>query len=61
MAEETGVHEDRYRAWEIGSNLVPPDYVTELFERWGVTHDWIYRGDHTGLSPKLYKAIKAVA
>jgi transcriptional regulator with XRE-family HTH domain len=39
------IHEDTYRAWERGDNMVPPGIITKIFELYSVDHNWIYLGD----------------
>ena len=53
FADVLDITDDRLSSWERGVNLIPPQYVTVLYGRWGVTHDWIYRGDAGGLPHSL--------
>ena len=63
FARNLSVHEDTYRAWEIGDNCVPPEWAIVIANRCDVTTDWLYRGDHGALKHdlalKLIKAAKA--
>jgi DNA-binding XRE family transcriptional regulator len=36
--------------WEVGNNGVPWQVAVECKKRFGVTTDWIYLGDRSGLS-----------
>lgn len=59
FANELDFLEDRYGSWENGKNMVQPECVLQLKERWGVTFDWIYFGDPTGLPVRVYNKIQA--
>lgn len=53
FAENTGVTEGNLHNWEMGVSLVPPRYVQKLRELFGISHDWIYGGDATGLKYEI--------
>lgn len=55
------INADRIEKWENGDALVPPWFVCILKERWGITHDWIYDGDPSGLKHSLATAVLAAA
>ncbi len=57
FAEALDIHEDTYRAWERGDNMVPPSAITVLFELFGVDHNWIYLGDPSRLPYALASAM----
>lgn len=61
FARALEVEEDRYTAWEKGKALIPPQITSMLKARFGVTADWIYFGDHAGLSVSLYESLKKAA
>jgi transcriptional regulator with XRE-family HTH domain len=60
-ADELGVNEDRYDKWEKGKATVPPDVVHNLKVRFGVTSDWLYFGDESGLPQALYSELRNAA
>lgn len=47
------VHFATYNNWERGIALVRRDVVKKLKDSFGVTYDWIYDGDPSGLAPAL--------
>jgi transcriptional regulator with XRE-family HTH domain len=59
FAEALDVHEDTYRAWERGDNMVPPGIITKLFELHSVDHNWIYLGDPSRLPFALASSMPA--
>ena len=59
FAEALNIHEDTYRAWERGDNMVPPSAITILFDLYGVDHNWIYLGDPSRLPYDLASAMPA--
>lgn len=59
FAEALDIHEDTYRAWERGDNMVPPSAITVLFDLYGVDHNWIYLGDPSRLPYALASAMPA--
>jgi transcriptional regulator with XRE-family HTH domain len=61
FAQDLNVEEDRYDAWEKGKALIPPQVAADLRARFGVTSDWLYFGDTSGLSRVLYDDLKKVA
>lgn len=61
FANDLGVEEDRYDTWEKGKALIPPQYIEALRQRYGITSDWLYFGDPSGLNVGLFQALKASA
>lgn len=61
FAVELGVEEDRYDAWEKGKALIPPQVAAQLRARFGVTSDWLYFGDTSGLPKNVYSELQKVA
>ena len=59
FAEALDIHEDTYRAWERGDNMVPPSAITLLFELYGVDHNWVYLGDPSRLPYALASSMPA--
>lgn len=57
FAPKTGVTEDALSAWERGVSLVRPYYVSELRRQFGVTLDYIYDGDLSGLPGRLLEKL----
>lgn len=57
FADDMREPHDNVRKWELGDHLVPPAFVTEMWKRWGITHDWIYRSDPSGVPKKYYDAL----
>lgn len=50
-----------YGQYETGARLISPKRAVELCDRWGLTLDWIYRGDPGDLPYKSAAAINALA
>lgn len=60
FASESGLEQSHYHKFESGARRLTLDAAMKLCRRWGLTLDWIYRGDTTGLTPDLHEAIKRV-
>jgi transcriptional regulator with XRE-family HTH domain len=45
--------EDNLGKWERGVAQVPPAFIGKMKELFGVTHDWIYDGDASGIRHEL--------
>lgn len=58
FARDLDVEEDRYTAWEKGKALLPPQILETIRARYGVTADWVYFGDPSGLPARLYDSLK---
>ena len=43
----------RYNQYETGERLITLDVALRITERFGVTLDWIYRGDASGLPRRI--------
>lgn len=61
FARDMGLEEDRYTAWEKGKALIPPQVVSMLKSRFGVTADWLYFGETAGLPVSLYESLRKSA
>lgn len=61
FAHDLGPEEDRYDAWEKGKSLIPAQFVEVLRDRYGVTADWIYFGDASGLTVAMHKELSQAA
>jgi transcriptional regulator with XRE-family HTH domain len=60
FATEAGIARNTYSQYKTGTNLPSVDEAHKLCDRWGLTLDWIYRGDTRGLGPDLAAAIEAM-
>jgi transcriptional regulator with XRE-family HTH domain len=56
-----GIAANTYGQYETGTRLISPARAVELCDRYGLTLDWIYRGELGNLPYKLAAAIKALA
>ncbi len=61
FAQVIGVEEDRYDKWEKGLALIPPAIVLTLVQRFGITSDWLYFGNESGLTVVLQQDLTAAA
>jgi transcriptional regulator with XRE-family HTH domain len=61
FAQTIGVEEDRYDKWEKGMALIPPAIVLTLVQRFGITSDWLYFGNESGLTVVLQQDLIAAA
>ncbi|MBB4268186.1 helix-turn-helix domain-containing protein [Roseospira visakhapatnamensis] len=53
FCDAIGVTQSRYANWKAGSHAVPPDIAARMKQRFGITTDWIYTGDPSGLPMSL--------
>ena len=60
FATAAGIARNTYSQYKTGTNTPNLDEAHKLCDRWGLTLDWIYRGDTRGLSPDLSAAIEAM-
>ena len=60
FATEAGIAGNTYSQYKTGTNTPNLDEAHKLCDCWGLTLDWIYRGDARGLSPDLSAAIEAM-
>ena len=60
FATEAGIAGNTYSQYKTGTNAPDHEEAHKLCDRWGLTLDWIYRGDTRGLSPDLSAAIEAM-
>jgi transcriptional regulator with XRE-family HTH domain len=49
FAERAGISGNTYNQYEQARNLPRLDFANQLCDTYGVTLDWIYRGDISGL------------
>ncbi len=59
FAQKIGVGENAYTNWERGERLVEPEDLRKVRDLTGVTSDYIYYGDPSGLPARLARALKA--
>lgn len=49
-----GLSQPRYNQYEKGKRLLTLDAAMKLCEHYGLTLDWLYRGDPSGLPYRLH-------
>jgi hypothetical protein len=54
LADWLGATRPQVHTWYNGIAMPPVKYMQQLAEQRGVTLDWIYRGDGSGLSNTMY-------
>ncbi len=60
FADRAGLAANTYNQYESGRNIPALDRAHALCDAYGLTMDWIYRGDPSGLRYELAAAIKAL-
>lgn len=60
MAHPLSVSRAAYTMYETGTRVPPWNIAIELCEKWGLTLDWIYMGDLSGLPAYLVERINRV-
>jgi transcriptional regulator with XRE-family HTH domain len=60
FANAAGVGGSTYSQYKTGTNGPALEEAHKLCDRWGLTLDWIYRGDARGLAPDLVATIEAM-
>jgi transcriptional regulator with XRE-family HTH domain len=58
LAAELGIFPPRWSQWENGRHLADLRAMVRLCRRYGVTLDYLYRGEESGLPKKLFDAIR---
>lgn len=58
FAAESGVAQSHYNKFESGVRRLTLDIAMKLCHRWGITLDWMFRGDPSGLPTKLWNDIR---
>ena len=58
MAEACNIALSTWGHWENGTRQIDPYAIVQLREKYGITHDYIYHGDASGLPVRLYEKIK---
>ena len=57
LCRSSGIERNTYNQWEKGRNRPDLDKAFLLCETFGLTLDWIYRGDPSGLPSRLNLAL----
>jgi hypothetical protein len=60
LADEVGASRSQVSNWLNRYHLPPVPYMISLCEQKGLTLDWIYRGDPSGLSYAAAKRLQAI-
>jgi transcriptional regulator with XRE-family HTH domain len=58
ICEAIGVQPNRYSQWENGKNLLDPIAAIEISRLYGITLDYLYRGDLSGLKHSLVNKLQ---
>lgn len=60
FGESADMSQPQYSQSESGKRLLTLPYALKFCDRYGLTLDWIYRGDPSGLPYRLAEKIKAL-
>ena len=58
LTDEIGILSHQYNRFETGDRRVSLGIALLIYDRFGVSLDWIYCGDPAGLPASLYRKIK---
>ena len=58
FATDSGIAQSHYNKFESGARCLTLNVAMKLCHRWGLTLDWLFRGDPSGLPYKLATDIK---
>ena len=58
FAEQIGIGSAQYSVFESAKRRISLGVALSIREKFGVSLDWIYRGDAAGLPASLYKKLK---
>ena len=58
LTDQIGIWSHLYNPFERGSRRISLGVALLIWEKFGVSLDWIYCGDATGLPASLYKKLK---
>ena len=61
LCRRTGLAANRWSQYESGERPITLAAATILCDKYGVTLDWIYRGDESGLPARLIKSMSIAA
>jgi transcriptional regulator with XRE-family HTH domain len=53
FARRAGIASNTYNQYEQAKNLPRLDFANQICDTYGVTLDWIYRGDRAGLPVRI--------
>jgi transcriptional regulator with XRE-family HTH domain len=57
FARRAGIASNTYNQYEQAKNLPRLDFANQICDTYGVTLDWIYRGDPSGLPMHMVKLL----
>jgi transcriptional regulator with XRE-family HTH domain len=57
FARRAGIASNTYNQYEQAKNLPRLDFANQICDTYGVTLDWIYRGDPSGLPVRIANLI----
>lgn len=60
FGEAANLEQSLYNRFETGRRLLTPQAAMKLCERYGLTLDYLYRGEPSGLPYKLHNDIRAM-
>lgn len=60
FAEKTGVADNTYNQWEKGKRIPDLPLAMALCDAWGITLDYLYRGQFQGLSEAAFARVTGV-
>jgi transcriptional regulator with XRE-family HTH domain len=58
FAGRAGIQQNTYSQYATGKNLPRVEFAERICDEYGVTLDWIYRGDVSGMPVHLLNLIK---
>lgn len=61
VAETCGIGRTAFNQYETGTRLLTLTAALALCGAFGLTLDWLYRGDPSGLPHRLFEAIRAAS
>lgn len=60
FAFESGIGQSEWNHYETGRRMISLTAANRLRSRWGVTLDWIYHGDTSGLPVHLSETLRKI-
>lgn len=61
LCRRTGMSANRWSQYESGERRITLEAASILCDKYGVTLDWIYRGDESGLPARLIERMSVAA
>lgn len=61
LCRQIGVAPNRWSQYARGDRRITLDVAVKLCERYGLTLDWLYRGDASSLPQRLHQKLKIAA